>query len=234
MQIRLQTALLSVGLATLGYWATPAQADEWNKRETFTFDHAVEVPGHVLSPGKYVFELADLPADRNVVQVFSEDKQGMDHLITMAFAVPDYRLNTPDKPIITFEERHLTSPEAVHSWFYPGDNYGWDFVYPKAQQLQTAAIAPPPPAPPVSTPQPTQTAAVPAPAPKPAEQPVTVAQNHAPAAPAQAAPAPAPTPAAAPKTLPQTASDLPLDGAAGGLLMALGCGVLASRRRVRA
>ena len=230
MQIRLQTALLSVGLATLGYWAAPAQADEWNKREIFTFDQAVEVPGHVLSPGKYVFELADLQADRNVVQVFSEDKQGMDHLITMAFAVPDYRIQTPDKPIVTFEERHLTSPEAVHSWFYPGDNYGWDFVYPKAQRLQAAAITPPPPAPPVATPPvKAAVAPAPAPAPQPVQQPVTVAQNHP-----SAQAAPAPTPAAAPKTLPKTASDLPVDGAAGILLIALGCAVLVTRRRVRA
>jgi len=234
MQMRLQTALLSVGLATLGYWATPAQADDWNKRETFTFHQPVEVPGHVLSPGKYVFELADLQADRNVVQVFSEDKQGMDHLITMAFAVPDYRMNTPDKPIITFEERHVTTPEAVHSWFYPGDNYGWDFVYPKGERLQTAAIAPPPPAPPVTTPAPVPAVAA-APTPQPAQQPVTVAQNQPPAQAAPApAPVPAPAPAAAPQTLPQTASDLPLDAAAGILLIVMGCGVLVSRRRIRA
>ena len=28
------------------------------------------------------------------------------------------------------------SPEAIHSWFYPGDNTGWEFVYPKEQNLE--------------------------------------------------------------------------------------------------
>ena len=137
MQIKLQAVLLSVGLASLAYWATPAQADAWNRRTTLSFNQAVEVPGHVLSPGKYVFQLANLKADRDVVQVFSEDKQGMDHLVTTVMAVPDYRIATPTMPAITFEERHVTSPEAVHSWFYPGDNYGWEFVYQKNQRLIT-------------------------------------------------------------------------------------------------
>jgi len=250
MQVKLQAALLSVGLATLGYWATPGLADEWNKRTTLTFHQPVEVPGHVLTPGTYVFQLADLPSDRDVVQVFSQDNQGMDHLVTMAMAAPDYRIATPTKPTVTFEERHITSPEAVHSWFYPGDNYGWQFIYPKSQQLTAVntantSVQPAPPAPPVAktavakpaVTQPSQTAA--APAPKPAEPPVTIAQNRPPAqhaAPAASHPTPAPAkqPAAAPQTLPKTASNLPLESAAGSLLIGLGLAVFAIRRRVRA
>jgi outer membrane biosynthesis protein TonB len=236
MYIRLQAALLSAGLAALGYWATPAQADEWNKKTTFTFNQPVEVPGHVLTPGRYVFELADLQADRNVVQIFSEDNKGMDHLVTTQMAVPDYHLNTPVRPMVTFEERHSDSPEAVHSWAYPGDNYGWEFIYPKAQHLTVAANTTPAPVQPVApapAPKPAVAAApapTPAPAAKPAEQPVTVAQSKPPAAPN---PAPAQTPAAARKTLPQTASDLPLAAAFGTLLLALGMGTLISRRNVQ-
>ena len=46
--------------------------------------------------------------------------------------VPDYLGETPDKPVVHFEERPSGSPEAVHSWFYPGENTGWEFVYPNA------------------------------------------------------------------------------------------------------
>jgi hypothetical protein len=45
--------------------------------------------------------------------------------------IPDYISNIPDKPIVRFDERTAGSPEAIHSWFYPGDNTGWEFVYPK-------------------------------------------------------------------------------------------------------
>ncbi|HLK49506.1 MAG TPA: LPXTG cell wall anchor domain-containing protein [Bryobacteraceae bacterium] len=242
MNIRWQAALWSLGLAVFCYWAAPARADEWNKRTTLQFNQPVEVPGHVLSAGKYVFELADVTADRNVVQIFSEDKQGKDHLVTTEMAIPDYRLDTPEKSMVTFEERRSDTPEAVHAWWYPGDNYGWEFVYPKAEQLQIAANttparvhpaapAAPAPKPAASTPS-ARTAAVPAAKPAPqretAPEPVTVAQNKPPAQ-SQSQPAPA----TAPKTLPKTASNLPLAGALGIPMAGLGAMLLMARRRAR-
>ena len=199
---RLQSMMLTVGLAALGTWCTAARADSWDKLTTLNFNQPVEVPGHVLVPGHYVFKLANLQADRDVVQVFSEDRHGMDHLVTTAFAVPDYRLAVSSKPVVTFEERLSNSPEAIHSWFYPGEHDGWDFVYPPTQGLQASASATPPS--PVA----------------PAPQPVEVAQNHPPAAPEPAKPAPAPT------KLPKTASDLPMMESLGVLMLALGGGGL--------
>jgi LPXTG-motif cell wall-anchored protein len=242
MQIRLPAALLTAGLTVFAYCATPAIADEWNKRTTFTFNQPVEVPGHVLVPGQYVFELANLQADRNVVQIFSQDHKGMDRLVTTQMAVPDYHLNTPQHASVTFEERKSDSPEAVHSWSYPGDNYGWEFIYPKAQQLTIAentipapvhaAVPAPAPEPAVAAaPPPKRAEAAPTPVTKPAEQPVTLAQNKPPAAQNQA-PAQLPA-AAAPKTLPQTGSDLPLGATFGALLLALGAGTLAIKRNVQ-
>jgi hypothetical protein len=29
-------------------------------------------------------------------------------------------------------------PEALHAWFYPGDNFGQEFVYPKARAAEIA------------------------------------------------------------------------------------------------
>jgi len=42
----------------------------------------------------------------------------------------DYRMETPDKAILQFEERPSGQPEALKSWFYPGYNSGVEFVYP--------------------------------------------------------------------------------------------------------
>jgi hypothetical protein len=127
--------------------STPAMADEWNKRTELEFSAPVEIPGHVLAAGKYVFQILDTPSDRNIVQVFSHDADGNETLIATIAAIPDYRNETPDKTLINFEERRAGAPEAIHSWFYPGENTGWEFVYPKGQTLEANADTTPNPAP---------------------------------------------------------------------------------------
>jgi hypothetical protein len=78
-----------------------------------------------------VFELADRQPEGNIVQVFSEASNGNENLIATIFASPVETSKTPDKLLIRFDERPSGSPKAIHSWFYPGDNTGWQFVYPK-------------------------------------------------------------------------------------------------------
>jgi hypothetical protein len=125
-------ALCLGGLLSLGFFMTkPVMADEWNKKTEFQFSEPVAIPGKVLAPGKYVFELADSDSDRNIVQVFSEDSKGNERLVATILATPDYLEHTPQKPVIQFEERPSGSPEAIRSWFYPGEKTGWEFSYPK-------------------------------------------------------------------------------------------------------
>jgi hypothetical protein len=147
MNIKLNALFVSSSLALSLWMTTPAMADESNKRTELEFNAPVEIPGHVLTAGKYVFQLLDTPSDRNIVQVFSEDPDGNETLIATISAIPDYRNEAPDKTLINFEERHAGSPEAIQSWFYPGDNTGWEFVYPKGQELAEAANTMPSPAP---------------------------------------------------------------------------------------
>ncbi|HLN00385.1 MAG TPA: hypothetical protein VK335_13945 [Bryobacteraceae bacterium] len=139
MNIRFNALWMSASLALMGSMITPAIADEWNKETRIEFSTPVEVPGKVLDAGKYVFKLADSDSDRNIVEIFSEDASGAQKLVTTVPAIPAYRTATPDEPIVKFEERSSGSPEAIHSWFYPGDNTGWEFVYPKRQTLETSA-----------------------------------------------------------------------------------------------
>jgi hypothetical protein len=112
-----------------------SKADEWDKKTIFTFSAPVEVPGRVLTPGTYVFKLLNSSSDRHIVQIFDKGER---HLIGTFLAVPDYRMTPPDKPLITFEERAAGAPEAIKAWFYPGDNYGNEFVYPKTRAVQLA------------------------------------------------------------------------------------------------
>src|SRR6266849_1895378 len=159
MKITVNALWLGASMALMAAMVTPTMADEWNKETVLEFSGPVEVPGKVLTPGKYVFKIADSESERNTVQIFSEDANGDQKLVTTTMAIPDYREETPDKTIIPFEERPSGSPEAIHSWFYPGDNTGWQFVYPKGERSQmssntTPAAAAPAPAPPVDTPTP--------------------------------------------------------------------------------
>ena len=143
--------LASAALAFVGS-ITPAMADEWNKETRLEINEPLEIPGMVLTPGTYIFRLADSASDRTIVQVFSEDTDGKQKLVTTVFAVSAYLLNTPEKPMINLEERPAGNPQAIHTWFYPGDNYGWEFVYRRSNRVEVAeAPAPaPPPAPPVA------------------------------------------------------------------------------------
>ena len=106
------------------------KANEWNEETSVTFSAPVVVPGQVLQPGRYVFKLADGQADRNVVQILTEDHR---EVIATIRAIPAYRLNQTEDTIMTFKERLSGSPEAVSRWFYPGHLAGVAFVYPEDQ-----------------------------------------------------------------------------------------------------
>jgi len=116
------------------------KADEWNKKTTVTFSGPVEIPGvgaQVLPTGTYVFKLLDSPSNRHIVQIFN---QRGDHVYATILAIPNYRLKTTDKTVMTFRERAAGEPEAIRAWFYPGNNFGQEFVYPKKRAIELARM----------------------------------------------------------------------------------------------
>lgn len=144
MTHRLKFAALVLLVGGAAWLAPTARADEWDKQTVLTFNEPVQIPGQVLQAGTYVLRLADTQADRNVVQVFTQDQQ---HLLATMNAVPDYRLEPTDHTVVTFEERPSGSPEALHAWFYPGETTGLEFVYPKSEtQVAGKSEEPAPPA----------------------------------------------------------------------------------------
>jgi len=111
-----------------------------NKQTTVTFNEPVEIPGvnaQVLPAGVYVFRLLDSLSDRHIVQVFNKDES---HIYATILAVPNYRLRATDKTVMTFAERAAGDPQAIRAWFYPGDNWGQEFVYPKKRALELAKL----------------------------------------------------------------------------------------------
>lgn len=112
-------------------------ADQWNKRTILTVNEAIQVPNKVLEPGKYVMKLLDSPSNRHIVQIFDENEQ---HLITTVLAIPNYRLQPTGETQFGFWETPAGQPKALRSWFYPGDNFGQEFAYPKNEAMRIAAV----------------------------------------------------------------------------------------------
>jgi len=116
-----------------------AHADQWNQLTYFTFSAPVEIPGFhgpmVIPAGTYTFKLLDSLSDRDIVQIFNKDQT---HLYATVIAIPDYRMKPTGKTVLTFEERVTGSPEAIRAWFYPGNNFGDQFVYPKTRAVELA------------------------------------------------------------------------------------------------
>jgi len=136
------TATTALCFALLGTISAPvAQADDWNRKTTVTFSGPVEIPGvhlkgwGVLPAGTYVFKILDSQSDRHIVQIFNQDETTVYATI---LAIPNYRLKATDKTVITFRERAAGEPEALRAWFYPGRNWGEEFVYPKAKAMELA------------------------------------------------------------------------------------------------
>jgi hypothetical protein len=148
----------------------------------------------------------DSPADRHIVQIWNADRS---QLITTILALPNYRLQPNGDTVIKFAERPSGTPEAVKAWFYPGDNFGQEFVYPKARATQISQDV---------------------------NEPVLVVRDEAPAPVLEQTPVKAVEPSgeeveiaevvdtvAVPPALPSTGSPLPLLGLLG--LLAVGTGI---------
>ena len=225
---RFKIVVLTLGLLLVALAFLPnANADEWNRKTTVTFSAPVEVPGvgaQTLPAGTYVFKIADSLADRHIVQIFNEDET---HVFTTILAIPNYRLKSTDKTVMTFRERAEGQPEAIRAWFYPGHQWGEEFVYPKYRAVELAKLTNEPVL--AIAELPTEPAALkeaPVEAVTPAGEEVPMAQVVE-APPVQTASAVATDPA----PMPETASNVPLLALIGLLSLGAGLGVWAFSKR---
>jgi hypothetical protein len=207
--------------------APSVHADEWNKKTVITITEAMRMPSccnpeHsvTLQPGKYVLELVDSKSDRHIVRVFAEDGTTV---ITTILAIPNYRVNVTDKTAFSFWEVPAGQTRAMRAWFYPGDNFGQEFAYPKDVAAEIAGfVKEPVPVVDVNTDAELKTAKVVVVQPTGiVVEPVKVAAYVPPAAAPAAEPIPTLTADATPATpdeakeLPHTASPMPLIGLIG-------------------
>jgi hypothetical protein len=133
------------GLVLLALTASPAsaQATTANKRTFLTFSGTVQVPGAMLPKGTYVFRIADPDAQR-VWQVLDEHER---KVLAQFFFVRTGDRTIPEanrahgKPVVLFHETAQGVPPAIRILYYPSDLAGAEFLYPKTQAEQLAAIA---------------------------------------------------------------------------------------------
>jgi LPXTG-motif cell wall-anchored protein len=127
-------ALLVVGM----FGGTSLQAQMPLVRITHVnFSGPVEIPGRVLPAGDYVFQLDVIPnSDNRVVQI--RDKDGVNVIATL-LTMTDYRLKPTGDTVMLFRERAADKPPALRAWFYPGENFGHEFVYGKTRATELAA-----------------------------------------------------------------------------------------------
>ena len=219
-------------VALCAFVVPTAKADDWNRKTVITFSGPVEVPGvgqHNLPAGTYVFKILNSQSDRHIVQIFNQDET---QVLTTILAIPNYRLHATDKTVITFRERPAGEPEALRAWFYPGREWGEEFVYAKSRAIELAKETNEPV---LATPVELDAAPIealntaPVEAVAPTGEPVELAQVVEPP-PADAPMAAATQPAADP--LPQTASSLPMIALIG--LMMIGAGLALSAFSKRA
>lgn len=226
------------GLAlAAGFLATRAKADDWDKKTILTVNEPIQITDTYLQPGTYVLMLdRGSQSNRHIVRIYN-DKQN--HLINTILAVPAYRVRVTGSTQFTFWETPPGTARALRDWYWPGDNFGQEFAYPKhLKEIAQVTQAPAPPAPPAPAPQVEEQ---PAPQPQPQaevqeqqeQEQVEIAQAApppAPPAPPEAQPEqPQPLPETQPQQLPKTASPYPFVGLVG--LFSLGLyGLLRAKR----
>src|SRR5258705_2615611 len=118
-----------VGIASAGF----VSADDIDKKTVITTNEAMQLPNSMLQPGTYVVKLQHTPdKNRNAVQFFDKDE----NLITTVIAIPNLRLRRTGKSVFAFWEVPAGQPKALRAWFYPGEEFGPEFAYPKGEGVR--------------------------------------------------------------------------------------------------
>ena len=128
------TAFCLMFIASLA--TPPANAQNGDRKTVVTFSEPVEIPGGTVLPaGTYFFKLLNQDSGRWVVQIFDKNQT---HTYATLITVQDFRYHPTDKPVMTFAERPEGAPPAIKEWFFPGEQFGRQFVYSKNRALQLA------------------------------------------------------------------------------------------------
>jgi len=83
-----------------------------------------------LPAGIYVFKIADISGERNVVQIWNADETV---LCATIMGWPDYLTEGPSTNLFIFEEQGKGLPPLLKAWFQRGNGSGETFFYRKSR-----------------------------------------------------------------------------------------------------
>jgi hyperosmotically inducible protein len=126
--------VFAVGLLS-AVFATTAMGSAWNQKTKMTVNQPIEVPGMALPAGEYIFETVDSTSDNQIVEI--KDAETGESLRTV-LTIPNKRLNSIQGAEFRFYETAPDKAPALRAWFYPGREYGHEFVYPESRALELA------------------------------------------------------------------------------------------------
>jgi hypothetical protein len=135
--MKINKGYIAVGLViAFGlFFELAAHADESDEATFMSFSAPVQIPGHVLPAGTYLFELADRGSEPNLVQVFSSDRTV---LYGTYLTVPTQRQNPTGDTTVTLAEPESGGTPVLVKWFYPGRDTGNEFLYSKQTEKEVA------------------------------------------------------------------------------------------------
>jgi hypothetical protein len=118
-------AIAVLAVCLMGSVLVPTlKADERNKKTTIRIDQSIDVQGTVLSPGSYVIKLLGSSSYRRIIQIFNADET---QFIGTVMANPAYRFASTSDSQFTYYEALDGQLPSLRTWFYPGDNSGFEF-----------------------------------------------------------------------------------------------------------
>lgn len=119
-------AALAVSLMTSDF-VPSLKASEFDKKTIITISQPVAVEDTILPAGQYVLRLLDTPT-RDVVYILNREET---QLIKTVLANHAERSEPTGKSDFSFYDSSAGQPAALHTWFYPGDETGFEFLPPQ-------------------------------------------------------------------------------------------------------
>jgi hypothetical protein len=124
--IRYSPVFAALALSLMSSAFVPSlKASETDKKTVITVSQAIAVDETVLPAGKYVLKLLNSSSSRDIVQIYNADET---QLITTILAIPAHRLRPTGETMFSFYEAPPGQPSGLHTWFYPGDSSGFEFL----------------------------------------------------------------------------------------------------------
>ena len=115
--ITLSTALIGMFVAVPSAWANAG-----NQKIIFTVNAPVDVPGHVLEPGRYAMKFAD-NADYDVVQITAVNGA---QFIGYFDVIPVLRSKDLGHVELSFTHPETGRVPELKEFFYPGNKTGYE------------------------------------------------------------------------------------------------------------